>query len=96
MSNTLLEAMAAGLPVVASRVGGNGEIVRDGVDGLLFPSGDVEALRAALVRLRGDPALRAAMGESARVRASTSFGIDAMIDRYEALYARAYAGGGSA
>jgi sugar transferase (PEP-CTERM/EpsH1 system associated) len=88
MSNTLLEAMAAGVPPVASNVGGNGEIVRAGVDGRLFRSGDESALARELDVLCRNPALRAALGEAARARVQSAFDIRAMVDRYEQLYER--------
>jgi sugar transferase (PEP-CTERM/EpsH1 system associated) len=91
MSNTLLEAMAAGVPPVASDVGGNGEIVRDGVDGRLFPSDDEAALRACLVALCGDGAERARLAAAARERVLSTFDIDQMIERYERLYERVHA-----
>ncbi len=70
--NALLEAMAAGLPVVASSVGGIPEVVTDGVTGLLVPSGDPGALAAALGRLTRDPGLRARLGDRARAHALAS------------------------
>ncbi len=88
MSNTLLEAMAAALPVIASDVGGNLEIIRDGIDGLSFPSDDEKALAQCLARLCGDPGLRAHLGRGARDRVAASFSIRAMVERYEALYQR--------
>jgi len=91
MSNTLLEAMAAGVPPVASDVGGNGEIVRDGIDGRLFPSDDEAALRACLVALCGDGAERARLAAAARERVLSTFDIDQMIERYERLYERVHA-----
>lgn len=91
MSNTLLEAMAAGVPVIASDVGGNPEIVRDGLDGLLFPTADEAALRERLQRVCTDPSLRACLGKAARERVLEGFSIKAMIDRYEQLYRRVYA-----
>lgn len=91
MSNTLLEAMSAGVPVVASDVGGNPEIVRDGIDGLLFPTADEGALRGRLQRVCADLPLRARLGEAGRERVLKGFGIEAMIARYEALYQRVYA-----
>jgi 2-deoxystreptamine N-acetyl-D-glucosaminyltransferase/2-deoxystreptamine glucosyltransferase len=69
MGSVLVEAMASGLPVVASAVGGIPEVVRDGGTGLLVPPGDVEALTAALDRLAADPDLRARLAEGARARA---------------------------
>lgn len=68
LGTALVEAMAAGRAVVASRVGGIPELVRDGVDGLLVPPGDPGALAGALNRLLTDPALAAALGASARQR----------------------------
>lgn len=61
----VVEGMAAGLPVVASAAGGPGEIIEDGVDGLLYPAGDVAALASALQRLAADSGLRARLGEAA-------------------------------
>lgn len=88
MSNTLLEAMARGVPPVVSDVGGNGEIVQDGLNGLVFPSGDGVMLTAYLTRLCADHAQRTRFGASALRRVTESFGIGAMIDRYERLYER--------
>ena len=88
MSNTLLEAMAAALPVVVSDVGGNLEIVRDGIEGLSFPSGDEQALAERLGRLCGDASLRAQLGRRARDRVAAAFSIGAMVERYEELYER--------
>jgi glycosyltransferase involved in cell wall biosynthesis len=85
--------MAAGVPAVASDVGGNREIVRDGREGLLFPSGDEAALAAALERLVSDGATRGAMGDAARERAQSAFDLRTMVDRYEQLYERVAAPG---
>ena len=87
MSNTLLEAMAAGVAPVVSDVGGNAEIVQHGVQGLVFPSNDESSLASCLIRLK-EPAYREQLATAARERAIASFGIDAMIQRYEALYTR--------
>jgi glycogen synthase len=70
MGSVLVEAMATGLPVVASRVGGIPDVVEDGVTGLLVPPGDVDALAAALDRLVADPALRERMCRAAKERAA--------------------------
>jgi glycosyltransferase involved in cell wall biosynthesis len=88
MSNTLLEAMACSVPPVASRVGGNAEIVRDGLDGLLFPSDDEAALCNALAQLVHDGTRRAHMGAASRERVMSAFDIRAMMRAYETVYER--------
>lgn len=93
MSNTLLEAMAHGIPPVVSDVGGNREIVKHDHDGLIFASGDADALAAHLVRLSEDGVERGELGRAARQRVSDAFGLEAMIDRYETLYERVARGG---
>ncbi|HUT77240.1 MAG TPA: glycosyltransferase family 4 protein [Polyangia bacterium] len=80
----LLEAMAVGLPMVATRTGGVPEVVEDGVSGLLIPPDDPGALRDALGRLAGSPALRASLGDAARpVGAARDW--DALAPLYERL-----------
>ena len=86
MSNTLLEAMAAGLPIVATRVGGNAEIVRDGVDGLLVDDDDAPGFAHALRGLAEHAGRRAAMGAAGRERVATEFSIEAMVERYARYY----------
>jgi sugar transferase (PEP-CTERM/EpsH1 system associated) len=86
MSNTLLEAMAAGLPVVASRVGGNPEIVGEECTGCLFNAGDVAALTAQLEQLTKYPALRQKLGLAARKRTEREFSLERMIGGYHDLY----------
>lgn len=83
----LLEAMAARLPVLATRVGGVPEVVMDGETGLLVPPGDPEALAAALARLASDPAWRRAAGEAGRRRAEAEFSIHARARKIEDLIA---------
>ena len=85
--NALLEAMAAGKPVVAARTGGIPEVVVDGKTGLLFPREDPEALRSALLRLAADPALRATLGAAGRERVEREFPVSKLVQSYEALYA---------
>lgn len=84
----LLEAMGAGLPVVATRVGGVPEVVQDGVTGILVEPGDTAALAAAIGRLAGDADLRRRMGEAGRERARR-FSVAALADAIDAAYARA-------
>jgi len=74
---TLIEAMAAGAALVASRAGAAEYVVEDGVTGMLTPPGDVDALVAALEPLMGDPASAAAMGMRARARVIENFSLDA-------------------
>jgi glycosyltransferase involved in cell wall biosynthesis len=70
LPNVVLEAAAAALPIVATAVGGTGEIVTDEVDGLLVRPGDPDSMREALERLLDDPALRARLGAAAQRRAA--------------------------
>jgi glycosyltransferase involved in cell wall biosynthesis len=86
MSNSLLEAMAAGRPVVATRVGGNPEVVVDGETGLLVPPRDPRALADAVLRLLGDPALAGRLGEAARRRVESQFTLEQMVSRMQELY----------
>ena len=88
ISNTILEAMASGLPVVASRVGGNPELVEAGQTGVLVPAGDVAALADALVGMAGDPACAQAMGRAGRARVERHFSLQAMVGAYQGLYRR--------
>ncbi|MBX5468682.1 MAG: glycosyltransferase family 4 protein [Thermoleophilaceae bacterium] len=83
----LLEAMALGKAVVATRAGGVPEVVSDGVDGLLVEPGDPAALAAAVARLASDPELRRRLGEGARQRAERLSDHD-VADRLDALYRR--------
>lgn len=88
LSMTLLEAMAAGLPVVASSVGGNPEVVVDGETGFLVPAGDAAALADAVVRLLEDLSLSQRMGSAGRRRVEEHFSIEKMVKRYVQLYGR--------
>ena len=91
MSIALLEASAAGLAIVASRVGGNPRIVQEGVTGLLVPAGDDAALRAALGELLSDPLRRGSLGAAARLWVQEHASIEAMSRAYTALYLEALA-----
>ena len=86
ISNTVLEAMATGLPVVATRVGGNPELVEDGVNGRLVPPRDPTALSEALESYLSDPLVRALHGKASRQRAVTQFDLPAMLEAYRTLY----------
>ena len=83
---TLLEAMACGVPVVATRVGGIPELVQDGVNGALVAASDPQALAAALARYVDAPALVAAHGGAARERIERHYSVAAMVGAYTALY----------
>lgn len=91
LSNVILEGMMSGRPVLASRVGGSVELIEDGTSGGLFTSGDAAGLAAQLERLIGDAGLRARLGAQARAQAVARFGMAAMVQAYERLYAQAVA-----
>jgi glycosyltransferase involved in cell wall biosynthesis len=91
LPNTVLEALASGRAVVASRVAGIPDVVEDGVNGVLVAAGDAEALAAALQRLARDPAERERLGRQARARASERHGWDAAARSFEECYAQAAA-----
>lgn len=82
----ILEAMAAGLPIVSTPVGGIPEAVTDGVEGFLVSPGDVAALAARLTQLAQEPQLAQAMGEAARQKVARCFAADVILPRVEALY----------
>jgi glycosyltransferase involved in cell wall biosynthesis len=82
----LVEAMASGLPVVASRVGGVSEVITDGTCGKLVPAGSPEALAEAMLAVMANPARAREMGTAARARAESVFGASRMIERLEELY----------
>lgn len=88
LSNTLLESMAAGVPVVATRVGGNPEVVTDGKTGFLVPPRDVGALVEATMSIVNDPDLGRRMGAEARRQAIARFSLDRMVRETEDLYLR--------
>jgi glycosyltransferase involved in cell wall biosynthesis len=83
---TLLEAMAAGVPVVATAVDGSAEAVRDGIDGLLVPPENPEALASAILSVRRDPGAARRRAETARSRVEAEFTEERMIERYREAY----------
>jgi glycosyltransferase involved in cell wall biosynthesis len=94
ISNTILEAMATGLPVVATDVGGNAELVAHERTGLVVPSDDVDALAQAIARLAQNPAQARLFGDAGRVEVEQRFSLDAMVSAYQALYDRQLAAAG--
>ncbi len=86
VSNTILEAMASGLPVLATAVGGNPELVSAGRSGLLVPAGDVEAMAQGLSAWAARPESARALGHAGRDRVLRRFSLQAMIDGYLAVY----------
>ncbi len=88
ISNTILEAMASGLPVVATQVGGNSELVVEGESGFLVPRGDPTSMAGAIERYLEDPQLVSRHGWQARKRTEENFSINEMVHRYTDLYDR--------
>jgi glycosyltransferase involved in cell wall biosynthesis len=85
-SNVLLEALACGKPVIATRVGGNQEVIRDGDNGFLVPPKSPELVARALEKLLAQPNLRVAMGNRGRNFAEAKFSLKRMVDEHERLY----------
>ena len=88
MPNAVLEAMASGLPIIASRIAGSEELVLNGETGLLFPSEDVNALRAALIRMLTNPTLRQSMGAASRRRVEAHYSWESAAKQYALLLER--------
>jgi len=87
----LIEAMAAGKPVVATDVGGVRDVVEDGVTGLLVREGRPEEMAAALASLAGNPIVRRAMGQAGRERAADRFTSGRLVDDIDRMYTSALA-----
>jgi sugar transferase (PEP-CTERM/EpsH1 system associated) len=86
VSNTILEAMASGLPVVATQVGGNAELIVQGRTGLIVPASRPPAMAAALVTLANDPQLARQLGQAGRAEVESRFSLSAMVNAYRGLY----------
>ena len=86
ISLTLLEAMASGLPVVATRAGGNSEVVEDGTTGRLVPVGDFEQLATALLSVWQNPVDARQLGDAGRARVERLFDVNRMVRQYEQMY----------
>lgn len=86
ISNTILEAMASALPVIATDVGGNADLIVAGQTGQLVAPGDADAIATHLVRLAEDPSAAARMGSAGRAEIEARFGIEAMVSAYRELY----------
>lgn len=86
ISNTILEAMATGLPVIATNVGGNSELVLSGETGVLVAASDVQAMADSIVKMFSDKLAARRMGLAGRARVERDFSLDAMVGKYQALY----------
>ena len=86
ISNTLLEAMASGLPVIATSVGGNVELIEEGVNGRLVPVNNVVAMADAVAELVDDPTLRQSMGKKGLALVRTTFNWEKTVADYLAVY----------
>ena len=88
MPNVVLEAMASGLPIIASRIAGNEELVVDGETGILFPSEDIEALCVALRQLLSDASQRQVMGNASRRHVEALYSWESTAQQYTLLLER--------
>jgi glycosyltransferase involved in cell wall biosynthesis len=88
ISNSILEAMASSLPVVATAVGGNADLVLQGQTGHIVPPADPQAMALRLMALAADPQLARSMGQAGRQRAQTTFSLQAMVGTYQSVYDR--------
>ena len=86
ISNTILEAMATGLPIIATQVGGNTELVQDGINGRLFSAGDASTLETLLADYVEQPGIRRHHGAASRRLAVEKFSLRSMLEKYQAEY----------
>lgn len=86
MSNTLLEAMAVGVPPLATRVGGNSEVIEDGFSGVQFNPGDYQSLATCLQKMASAPEWRLQLGENSRRRVAARFSLARMMQAYSQMY----------
>jgi sugar transferase (PEP-CTERM/EpsH1 system associated) len=94
ISNTILEAMASGLPVIATQVGGNADLVEQDRTGMLVPAANELAMATAILNLAGQESLAAAMGCAGRARVEARFSLAAMVSTYQSIYAHELRGRG--
>ena len=87
ISNTILEAMATGLPVIATDVGGNSELVIEGETGTLVPVNEREKMSSAMKYYLDQPERIEQQGRAARTRIENSFSLEHMVERYQNVYA---------
>lgn len=88
ISNTILEAMASALPVIATAVGGNADLVSHGKTGVIVPAANVPSMADAIVRFASAPPRAAAMGRAGRAKVEDRFSLSAMVDTYAQVYGR--------
>lgn len=88
ISNTILEAMSSGLPVIATEVGGNADLVSNHQTGILVPPANPEVMAKAIVEMATSPAQARAMGQAGRLEAERKFSIQTMLDNYRRVYDR--------
>lgn len=86
ISNTILEAMASGLPVIATNVGGNSDLVDSGITGEIIPPADHETMAHHIVRYAENPDAAKAIGEAGRQRVEQNFSLNAMVAAYQGVY----------
>jgi len=86
ISNTILEAMASGLPVIATAVGGNADLVQQPDTGVIVPAGDAQTMAGEIVKLANDPADSCKKGDAGRQRVLSQFSLQAMVATYQGVY----------